>query len=428
MSLYGEGTTQFKSMIQEQTENGLQEGANDLSVGFFDRFSIGHQVEFTRFTQSGRKGLYTAQYEERDKLLMDEGLIDQPLVTRNRFKQNEDTLKVQNFQSDEDWEHTTQSAEELVRSLKQSRPDLKILTDEEIEQNIIQDQQELLAKDQDLQERSTFMGKVGYLAGVATGWARDPVHIASLLAGGTLARGAGILLNMFRIGSAEVAVESVIQSVEKSKEVAFRRLTGEDVSTTQALQEVTIDVGLAGTIGSVLGGVGGFVTRALPTPKNPSNVATDATAELLDNYATKVREGYVPTAKEAQSAELLDETVRIMKSAPEGANYEKHLSDYASARRNLTEGTETSKVDEGLDTTDVDAVEGSRLGNPEVAPDEEVLLINEIRNSLEVEDITLRDLNKNDEIIGEKSAREVFEELDADERAITDTINCLSRG
>ena len=313
--------------------------------------------------------------------------------------------------------------EELIQSIKQSHPDLNIKTDSEIEQEVIQDQLDLLDRDKDLQERSTFLGKVGYLTGSLVGWIRDPTHAASLLAGGSITRGASMLTNFLRVGAAEAAIEAAIVTGEKGAEVEFRRSTGEEVSATQAILEAGVEVGLAGVLGGTVGAVGGFIAKAIPKAKNPTNAASEASAELLDKFNKSAKN---PTAEQVQAAALLDETVRIAKRAPKDANYEQHMTDYAHARKSIVEGRDINKADAGVDSTKVEPPESSRLADTEVTPDEADILIKDVKDSLEVEDVTFRELNKDNQVISEKSARGVMNDLDAQDKALRDTITCFN--
>lgn len=427
-----DNTTFVRSQREEDLTNAIQ-GPEDLSVGFGERFSIGNQLTFSRFTETGRQANFTGRYEERDNALMDAGLTDGPLLTRGKLNNLPGSIANQLFPLvgtpegvvDANTDPVLERNEELIRNIKQSHPELNIKTDSEIEQDLIQEQQDLMDRDKDLQERSNFLGKVGYLTGSALGWLRDPVHAVSILGGAGAIRGAGVAANFLRVGAAEASIEAALTVVEKPGEVEFRRFTGEDVTGTQAVIESGVQVAAAGVLGGAVGAAGGLIGRAIPTAKNPTSAVSQTSEELLERFKKEVTN---PTAEQTQSAELLDELLDISKASPNGAGYEKHLKDYADARKSITEGRDVDMPDEGISSTKVEPPEGSKLADTDVTPDEEDLIIQDVRNSLEAEDVTFTKLDKDNQVTSERSAREIMEELDAEEKAIRDTISCFNIG
>ncbi len=442
-------STAHRSRITEMKAIGLS-GQDDLRVGFGERFSNANKLTFDQYTPLGRDRLFENHFAARDKILMENGLIESPLLTTIRqqhrdesggyprlatsllgrpIKRDEKT-GLSHLVSEQEFFDDNKANEEFLTDLIANNPELGILSDEEISSQVIMDQIQILATDSDLAERSSFLGKVGNLAGIAFGWGRDPTHLFTALVGGTPTRGASALTNFFKVGRAEASVVAALEVVEKKSEVAVRRKTGEpDLTTGQAFLESFINIAAGGVIGGAAGAAVGRFLRPLPASlHNSNNAVTETTQDIVNKAREQQARGVQLDPEIEQAVDLLDESLQIARSAPDNIYYETHMSNYAEARASISKGETIQPLDNRGITrasdVDVDAPQGSQTINPDATPEIQDIVIADLRVTLEKQDIKFQTTN----IAGDLttvSARDVLRGLDAEDAAVRATIDCL---
>ena len=448
MSIY-ESSVAFRSRQNELRDIGLS-GQDDLPAGFGERFTSANELTFNRYTPLGRDRAFEDFYKKRDDILINKGLISKELLTTKRLMDRRDSGNYPNlntgllgralesdnidtqlgFFDPELFEVDVKENDQLLMDLKSAHPELNIMSDEEISSKVMMDQLEILSRDEDLAERSNFLGKVGYLTGSMVGWLRDPVHFASSLAGITPVGRLSMLQNFFRVGAAEAAVVSSLEFAEKAGEVSFRRRTGEeDLTTQQALIESATNVGLGFVVGGSIGALIGGFTRPIPPSLFGNNNVSDRTQTIVDEARLLQNRGFNFDSEIAQAVDMLDEAMQIARSAPLDTSYETHLNNYSNARNAIADSRNVPGPDD-LDATirasdqDVDAPTGSETASPNTELDVQDRAILSMRETLANEDIVISTRNKSGDIT-KVSSRDILAGLDMDDAAVRATINCL---
>ncbi len=449
MGIY-DSSVASKSREIELKEIGL-EGEKDLASGFGERFSFANKITYQRYTPMGRSSVLEDEYSKRDDILKQSGLIDGQLLTTQRLVDRANSGNYPGLKSDllgrnlfgisSNEEETALSEkpfinknrenDELLLQLQKDNPNLEIKTDEEISSDVAMQQIELLNRDEDLADRSTFLGSVGYLTGSMVGWIRDPTHFLSSLVGLSPAGRLSAASNFFRVGAAESAIVGAIEIAEKPTEVEFRRRFGEpDLTTSEALIESGITVAGAGIIGGGIGALIGKFSRPLARSETNNNAATEASQEIVDEFRRLQGTGTVFEPEVEQAANILDQTLEISRNSPTNTSYETHMSNYAEARRNLAEGQE---VQVGVDDIgqvqrasdqDVIAPVGSESAIPESSLDIQNRAVQGLRTALEADDVFITQTGVQGRV-EQVSAREVLQQLDNEDAAVRATIDCL---
>lgn len=449
MGIY-DSSVAFNSRQKELQDIGLT-GQDDLQVGFGERFTSANQLTFNRYTPEGRDRAFEDIYAQRDEILINAGLIEDPLLTTKRLTDRRDSGNYPALNSDllgrptgdpiadaklaifEDFEAYLKDNEhndQLLMDLRAAHPELNIQSDEEIASQVVMDQTEILHRDEDLAERSTFLGKAGYLTGSMVGWVRDPVHFLSSLAGLSPAGRLSMAQNFLRVGAAEAAIVTALEVAEKPKEIQFRRLTGEEsLTVAQAELESALTIGTSFVIGGAIGAAIGRFTRPIARSATGNNAVNDATQATVDKIRTQQAKGTIFDPEVEQAADLLDESLQIARGAPEDVTYETHMNNYAEARKAIAEGDNVPGAEDlgavkRASDVDVDAPVTSETAVPNAVDSVQDLAIADLRATLTSQDVTTRTTSPSGEITA-VSSRQVLADLDAEDAAIKATITCL---
>lgn len=438
-----------RSRQNEIRDIGLS-GQDDLQVGFGERFTSANELTFNRYTPMGRDRVFEQKYRERDQVLKDAGLIENQLLTTKRIMDRVDSGNYPNIKSDdlgrpiqkdengkfqfidfEEFLEDNAKNDTILHDLISANPELGIMSDEQISSLVMMEQLEILHRDEDLAERSTFLGKVGFITGAAVGWIRDPSHFITSLVGLTPLGRLSMSANFMRVGAAEATIVGALELREKEGEVAFRRRTGEPELTAQeAFIESGIAVGTAGILGGTVGAVIGRFTRAIPpSTNNANNAVTDETQQIVDSIRQSQSRGTQFDPDIEQAADLLDEALQIARSAPEDISYESHMNNYSNARVAIAEGSNVGGADDLGSLTrasnqDVEAPIASQTAIPDATPDAQDIAILDLRNTLEKEDILTSGPNEVGDITT-SSSRQLLADLDSEEAAVRATLDCL---
>lgn len=446
MGIY-DNTVASRSRNLEIQQIGLQ-GQDDLRVGFGERFSSANKLTFNRYTPYGRDKVFEDEYDKRDKILQGAGLSTEALITTKRLLDrrdsgnypdlksdnlgrpildNKDVIQVVNFQQ---YLKEIADNDELLMELKNNHPELDIQSDEEIASKVKMDQIELLNQDEDLAERSSFLGKTGYLTGSMVGWLRDPTHVLASLVGLSPVGRAAMLSNFLRVGAAESSIVAALEVVEKPGEIEFRRRTGEEELTTgEALIESGVNIAAAGVIGGSIGAiVGRFVRPPIPPSRTGNNAVTEATQGVVDNVRAEQATGRVFDPEIEQATDLLDEALQVARNAPKDTSYETHMDNYSDARRAMAQGEDMPGVDNSASVVrasdeEVSAPQGSQTAIPENELSVQDRAIGDLRASLEKQDVAVSRTIDGD--VSTSSSREFLAQLDSEDAAVRATIDCL---
>lgn len=447
MGIY-DSSVAFRSRQNELQDIGLS-GQDDLSAGFGERFTSANELTFNRYTPLGRDRAFEDKYRSRDKILMDAGLISEQLLTSKRIMDRQESGNYPALKSNLlgrplqdqhvnpqlllDFPSHVQDTEindNLLMDLRAAHPELEILSDEEIASNVMMDQLEIIHRDEDLAERSTFLGKVGFLTGSMVGWLRDPTHFLSSLVGLTPAGRLSMLQNFFRVGAAEASIIGALELSEKKGEVGFRRRTGEEsLTTSEAAIESAFVVGGGFLLGGAVGATIGRFSRPIARSDTANNVVDDATQDVLDRIRDQQSRGATFDPEIEQAADLIDEALQVARSAPEEVPYEVHMQKYADARTAIAEGNNVPGPDDlsslvRASDADVSAPNDSLtfIPNAELSVQDRAIL--DLRQTLDVEDVITQSTSASGDI-SSVSSREILSTLDSENAAVRATITCL---
>lgn len=446
MGIY-DNTVASRSRDLEIQDIGLQ-GQDDLRVGFGERFSAANKLTFNRYTPYGRDRVFEDEYDKRDRILQDAGLSTEALITTKRVLDRRDSGNYPDLKSDnlgrpviddkgvvqiidfDQYLKEVSDNDQLLMELRNNHPELDIQTDEEIASKVKMDQIEILTQDEDLAERSSFLGKTGYLTGSMVGWLRDPTHVLASLVGLSPVGRAAMTANFLRVGAAEASIVAALEVIEKPGEVEFRRRTGEeDLTTGEALIESGVNIATAGVVGGSIGVVvGRFLKAPIPPSRTGNNVVTEATQDTVDTIRAAQAKGRVFDPEVEQATELLDETLQVARNAPKDTSYETHMDNYSDARRAMAQGEDMPGADNNASVIrasdeEVSAPQGSQTAIPENDLSVQDRAIGDLRTKLDSEDIAVN--RTVDGKITSSSSRAFLAELDAEDAAVRATIDCL---
>ena len=452
MGIY-DNTVASRSHLIELQEIGL-EGEQDLAVGFGERFSLANKLTYQRFTPLGREAVIESEFRERDKILIDNGLATKELLTTQRIISRAESGNYPSLTSDtqgrnmlglpksnvlgfisfKDELERNNENDQILLDLISEHPELGIKSDDEIFSDVLLKQQELLSKDSDFADRSTFMGKLGYLTGSMVGWIREPKHFLSSLIGLSPVGRATMAANFFRVGAAEASIVTALELQDAPTQTRFRREFGEpELTTGQAIVESGINIAGSAVFGGTVGAVTGRFFRPIPPSANNSNNAvSEFTQELLDEFSTiQQSPSSTPIDLELQqAASLLDETLQIARNAPIDTTYETHMSNYSQARvsiaegDNITVGVDDFSMVQRASDQEVFAPINTETGIPESNIEIQQRAVGKLRTTLEARDVNITQRSPDGDLI-EVSSRETLRQLDSEDAAIRATIDCL---
>ncbi len=488
MGIY-DNTPAAKSRKINRQENVIK-GPQDFPVGLQERFSATFNSIRQRHTPRGNANVIGDKIAERNQIIADNDLLpDGQIVFTpiqadaasgfNRFTSfnvfgNPLGIPTRD-QFDFEGRETTviSNAELAIRSVDDDKilaqliidnPDLGILSDNEIERIITDEQNEILLKDEDLQGRTNLAGTIGFIAGGFAATITDPffaaTSLASLPTGGT----ATIAAQALRVGLANAFINGATEIITKDPEVKFRNKFGEDISLAQATTETLFTTGggfvLGGTLGGAIGifrklfgksAAQGVANNPLPASKNNgNNVPTEAMQESLNKYHNIYKntvmpdrnpmfkqsgisaEGTVFDPQVQQAARLLQENLDVARSAPNNTNYEAHMARYSETRLQVAEkGSVTLDPSETAPFIEqsnllVEPQLRSQMAIPGVTVEAENVAAATLRNTLRDKDIFINEAGRNpSDPTVQTSTRARLEQLDSNEASIRATLDCL---
>lgn len=451
MGIY-DNTVASRSRNQQLKEIALQ-GDQDLLVGFGERFTHANKLTFQRHTNTGQEKVFEEKYAQRDQILKDAGLIEKDLLTTQRlidrseagnrpFLNDNNFLGIGEKQKDilgmpdfDEFLRDNEKYDELLNDFISAHPELNILSDEQIRSEVAMDQFELLNRDQDLAERSTWLGKAGYLAGSMVGWLRDPVNSSSSLLGLSSVGRLTMAQNFLRVGSTEAILTGILEFKRKPSELEFRKEFGEPDLTVSDVEKEAILASagsfvLGGGIGSLVGRfVRGRSRLKIAESETNNNNVTEGTQDLVDAVRARQAAGESFDIQVEQATDLLDEALQIARAAPKDTSYERHMTNYASARKAVAEGLDVKGADEFSQTVRgsdqrVEAPDGSQTAIPESTIDVQNRAITGLRTELNKNDVLTNTAGTEGGAVN-ISSREILDNLDAQDAAVRATIDCL---
>ena len=488
MGIY-DNTPAAKSRKINRMETAIR-GPEDFPVGLQERFSATFNSIRQRHTPRGNANVIGDKIAERNQIIADNQLLpDGEIVftpiqadaasgvnrftsfnvfgnplgipTRDQFEfEGRPTTVISNAELAK----RSVDDDKILTQLILDNPDLGILSDNEIERIITDEQNEILANDEDLRGRTNLAGTIGFIAGGLAATVTDPFFAStsaiSLGTGGA----AGIAAQALRVGVANAFINGATEVITKDAEVAFRNKFGEDLSLAQATTESLFTTGGGFVLGGTLGGAIGIFrklfgkTAIQAAPNNPlpasknngNNVPTEAMQETLNKYHNVYQnnvtpdrnpmfkqsgistEGTVFDPQVQQAARLLQENLDVARSAPNNTSYEAHMARYSETRLQVAEkGSVTLDPSETAPFIEqsnllVEPQLRSEMAIPGVTVDAENVAVATLRATLKNEDIFINEAGRtrSDPSV-QTSTRQVLETLDSNEASIRATLDCL---
>lgn len=393
-----------------QLEANPHQGKDDLPATFFESFSNALDLTYTRFTPTGRQSNYDTFIDEQKALYLREGISLAPVYTRYNHM-----LVGLNIDREVDWAETIKANTDIIEKLKRERPELELLSWDDIQSRVTEQQQVLLDEDERLTRNSTGLSKAGWLLGVIAGTVRDPINAASMLLPlGQVKAGASLASNALRIGSLEVLMSASLEALQKPDEVQFREDTGEEVTTGEAATEVAV----AGAFGGAVGAVGGAVLPSL--------------LSLVKQYKDVIKNTRnVPPKDTMYTADIMDEASQILKDRSPDIDEDIHMEAYVKAREDIQSGQEVS-VNEILGVTEPsldDIAKSARVSTEEeIVESASVTPVTQLQERINAgESLGYIDVSDADSPIF-RSINDDFNKLSSETKELNTLTNCLSGG
>lgn len=384
-------TQEYKDKERRDLETAKRQEEFDAdSSGFVENTAAAFEEQFTIHSKSGQESVYDKIIQEQDAILKANNIDVSELVLQ-KIRQSANPT--------EGWSDWMRANPEVYNKIVSDNPDLGLKSAEQIEEQALDEFNKTIAEHEDVSSRSTFMGTVGKLVGVAGGYLRDPAGLASVVApGGVVTKGMSILKSFANVAKAEIAAVTGEQLINKPSEVDLRRRLGEDVSTGQAITESAALVGGAGIIGGAIG------------------------AGIIRPIVNKFGQ---PVSKEALS--IVEDVEHLRNTKPPGMSQKQHE---AALDKALDDNFKNKDVDVSEITGKLEEPPTSRIDAVAEEFTDEVreTSFQSTKQKLEVEDVTYEVKDADGQVLETISFRQLAQKAEADDISFKTLAQCLAKG